>query len=236
MKTKFTALVLAAGAFFSSLPTAGAAPTVVVGPGTGFSHKPGVQISWSACTFTALGRDNANRLVAITAGHCHRGANDQYPGTAGQPVYKSVTGQQIGWLTNVYTWDGQNPPSTALDYQVVQLNDNVVIPSSTSEDGSLTVTSFGTASLWQNICKNGITTGLTCGLINGTSSNSYASWAFSGPGDSGSPAVKAGTGVLVGYTIGSNATVTNFIYNRIQPVLADINARGSFGAGFTLVP
>lgn len=237
MTTKFSAFVLAAAVTsLAYVPTANAAPTVSVGPGTGWSHRPGAQLSVNACSFTALGRDNANRLVAITAGHCHRNATtNQYPGTSGQPVYKSVTGEQIGWFTDVYTWNGQNPPSLALDYQVIRLNENVVIPSSTSENGDITVTSFGTASLWQNICKNGISTGLTCGLINGTSANSYASWAFSGPGDSGSPAVKAGTGILVGYTIGSNATITNFVYNRIQPVLADMNARGSFGAGFTLV-
>ncbi len=234
----FLALIASVALMFGMVSPASAAPTVVVGPGTGYSTIPGVQPSLNACTITALGHDNAGRLVALSAGHCWRTNTGAYPGAAGTPVYKSVTGQQIGVTTNVQAWDGTNPPNPNLDYQVILLDPNVVIPRSTSEDGTVSVTSFGTASLFQNLCKDGIGTGNTCGIVNGTSANSYASFAFAGPGDSGSPAVKAGTGVLVGTLIGgaSGSPFTNFIYNKIQPVLNDMNARGSYGAGFTLVP
>jgi len=227
-------LVLVAASWLVLAPSASAAPTVPVGPGTGLSNTAGVTPSLSACSFAAIGRDSANRLVGITAGHCQLRVNAA-PGT---PVYKSTTGQQIGWFTNINSWSGGNPPGPVLDYAVIHLDENVVIPRSVSEDGQLTVNSIGNANLWNNVCKNGIGTGNTCGLVNGTSTpnKAFTSWALAGPGDSGGGAVLAGTGTLVGYVLGSNPTLTNFIYQKVQPVLADLTARGSFGAGFTPVP
>ena len=232
------AMIIGLAAGFA--PVANAAPTVPVGPGTGWSTIPGVQLSPNACTITALGHDNAGRLVALSAGHCWKSATGTYPGSAGLPIYKSTTGQQIGTLTSVHTWGGQpTVPQNTLDYQVIELDPNVVIPRSLSEDGTVSVTSFGTANLFQNLCKNGIGTGTTCGVVTQNSNpNYYKAFAAMNMGDSGSPAVKAGTGVLVGMGVGGdvNNAFTVGIFNKIQPILADINAQGSYGAGFTLVP
>lgn len=230
-------LVLVAASWLVLAPAASAAPTVPVGPGTGISNTSGVTPSFGACSIAAVGRDSANRLVAITAGHCQSRPGVVAP--PGAPVYKSTTGQAIGWFTDINSWGGGNPPSPVLDYAVIHLDENVVIPRSTSEDGQLTVNSVGTANLWNNVCKNGIGTGNTCGLVNGTSTpnKAFTSWAVANAGDSGGGTVLAGTGTLVGYVLGGNAVVpTNFIYQKILPVLSDITARGSFGAGFTPVP
>lgn len=227
------AMIIGLAAGFA--PVANAAPTVPVGPGTGLSGTPGVTLSPGACSFGALGYDNAGRLVGLTAGHCKIKPGYQN----GDPVYKSTTGDLIGHWTNVASWSGTNPPSPTLDYAVIELDPNVVIPLKTAENGSITVSSFGAAALWNNVCKNGIGTGQTCGLVNGTSTpnNAFTSWASSNAGDSGGGTVLAGTSTMVGYVLGGNAAVpTNFIYQKIQPVLTAINAIGAEGAGFTPVP
>lgn len=235
------AMIIGLAAGFA--PVASAAPTVPVGPGTGWTLKTVPHNGANdSCTITAVGHDNAGRLIGLTAGHCLRDpANPTQQLPAGQPIYKTVSpvaNTQIGVSTGVQAWGGQGTvPQSTLDYAVIELDPNVVIPRSLSEDGTLSVTSFGTAGLFQNICKDGIATGNTCGLINNVSTNYYKSWASMFNGDSGSPAVKAGTGVLVAVGVGydvSNPSV--FIYNKIQPVLTDINAKASYGAGFTLVP
>lgn len=222
------------GVLIGFAPAASAAPTVPVGPGTGLSAT-GAVMSYDACSFAAIGHDNAGRLVGITAGHCQLRTGI----APGAPVYKSTTGQQIGWWTTERSWSGTNPPSTTLDYAVIELDPNVVIPLKTAENGSITVSSVGSAALWNNVCKNGIGTGQTCGLVNGTSTpnNAFTSWASSNAGDSGGGTVLAGTSTLVGYVLGGNAPIpTNFIYQKIQPVLNQLNANGSYGAGFTPVP
>ena len=236
------AMIIALAAGFA--PAASATPTTVVGPGTGVTLKTvphgGANDS---CSITAVGHDNASRLVALVAGHCLRDPNNptqQLP--AGQPIYKTVApvaNTQIGVSTGVQAWGGLGTvPQSTLDYAVIELDPSVVIPSSLSEDGTLSVTSFGTAGLFQNVCKDGISTGNTCGIIiQASNPNYYKGYASMWNGDSGSPVVKAGTGVLVAMAVGlDSSNPSQFIYNKIQPVLTDLNAKASYGAGFTLVP
>lgn len=227
-------IALVAGLFVGA-GSAAAAPTVPVGPGTGFYPQGGVPIAQAGCTINSVGRDSANRLVAITAGHC---LQNLAPGT---PVFKTVGQQQIGTVTanKAYTPPAGGgiitPPSqTTLDYGVLQLDENVVIPSRVSESGRLTTASVGDAGLFQIGCKEGISTGHTCGLIIGQGPIHYNTFGVSGPGDSGAPFV-VGT-KLVGLTVGINPSTGQFQYNKITPVLAAINANGGVGAGFTLVP
>lgn len=223
---------------FVGAGSAQAAPTVPVGPGTGFSTDPVGVAPVNSCSITAVGRDSTGNLVAIGAGHCHRdGFPDLFPGTVGAPVYKTAGGQKIGVLTDNYAHNpGQTPPpNTELDYMVIDLDDNVVIPLSTSEDGNVTVHSFGTANTFQGLCKDGISTGFTCGLILGQSTHAYSSYAFSFGGDSGGATVRQGSTVLIGMVTGGNPWGP-YIYNKIQPTLNAINSSGKIGAGFTLVP
>ncbi|MGB6051038.1 MAG: hypothetical protein WBG14_09285, partial [Rhodococcus sp. (in: high G+C Gram-positive bacteria)] len=48
---------------------AAAAPSVLVGPGTGYITTGGVD-DLTACSFAAVGYDSGSRLVGLTAGHC----------------------------------------------------------------------------------------------------------------------------------------------------------------------
>jgi hypothetical protein len=233
----FLALIASVALMFGMVSPASAAPTVVVGPGTGWATTVGA-LAPASCSITAVGRDSANRLVAISAGHCHRDpGSTSYPGTPGTPVYKTAGGQRIGELTDNHSYTAvPSPPSPNVDFQVILLDPNVVIPSAVSEDGTVTVHSFGTATpLANGLCKDGISTGFTCGLVLGQSSNSYSSYAFAFGGDSGGATVRQGTDVLIGMVIGG-PTTGPYIYNKIQPVLNAINSSGKVGAGFTLVP
>jgi len=240
--------LISSSAFVAMLglaPVARAAPSVSVGPGTGWTifsdPNPTVQTAMNGCSIGAVGRDSANRLVAITAGHCRYDHNAGKNRPAGTPIYRlgNPGAGPIGWFTDnsAFTPAGTgivNPPSkTDLDYAVIQLNESVVVPLDRSEDNRVTTETVGDAGNFQNACKVGVSTGLTCGLIIGQGGTYYTSFALAGPGDSGG-ALVVGT-KLVGIVAGLDLTRMSFQYYKITPILNAINANGGVGAGFHLL-
>lgn len=227
-------IALVAGLFVGA-GTAAAAPTVPVGPGTGFFLDGNVQ----GCTITAVGRDSANRLVALSVGHCARLESTGTFAPVGHVVRK-MTGQgsqspAIGTVTatRTYTPTPNNAPSkTNLDYSIILLDENVVIPRTDSEDNNVHLSSIGNGSLFQNACKDGASTGFTCGLILFNGPIWQGSYAASFGGDSGSPFV-VGT-KLVGLLAGLDPSNGSTQFYKINETLAAINATGGVGAGFHL--
>ena len=206
---------------FVSTPAAHADPGVHVGPGTAYTTNPGVD---GFCTIAAVGNDDAGRLVALTIGHCHQ--------QAGTPIYKIGEADRgpIGWETDIWS---TNPAGTfhAVDYAVLELNPAVVAPSRYGEGSDVVVNSVGDAQPWNIGCKYGPTTGKTCGALAAFAGIHLQNWALMGPGDSGGPLVVGDK--LVGISAGLDAAPeAPFIYGKIGPILADIDAQQSFGAGF----
>ncbi|WKN57629.1 S1 family peptidase [Rhodococcus opacus] len=122
----------------------------------------------------------------------------------------------------------------ALDYAVIRLNPNVVVPSKYSDTSDVIVSTVGDASLSDVGCNHGATTGKNCGIIAKEDGIHLQNWALVWEGDSGGPVVVGER--LVGLNIGMDFGIEPpTFYGSITPILADSNAKGSYGAGFTLV-
>ncbi|CAG7599730.1 serine protease [Rhodococcus opacus] len=224
MKMTLVAVLAALAVTLGVAPVAQAGPTIHVGPGTAYTPYPDVE---GYCSIGAVGTDNAGRLVALTVGHCHQGA-----GTAVYKVGDAAKGP-IGWETDVYSRNTDGT-FTALDYAVIRLNPDVVVPSKYSDTTDVAVSTIGDASLSNVGCNHGATTGKNCGIIGKVDGIHLQNWAVMWQGDSGGPIVVGET--LVGLNIGMDfGTQPTTFYGKIMPILADINAKGSYGAGFTLV-
>ncbi|TQC50529.1 serine protease [Rhodococcus sp. WS4] len=205
-------------------PTAHAASGISVGPGTAYTTNPAVE---GFCTLAAVGNDDAGRLVALSVGHCHQ--------KAGTPIYKIGEADKgpIGWETDVWS---ANPEGVfdALDYAVILLDPTVVDASKFGSDSDIVVNAVGDAAPWDVACKLGPASGKTCGVIGKLDGIHLQNWALMRPGDSGGPLLVGDK--LVGVSIGMDATPeAPFIFGKITPILADIDAKGSYGAGFTPV-
>lgn len=215
------------GAAFSGAGIASAAPAVALGGGSGIllpDTDPSDPEVIGLCTLTAVGYNHAGSLVALTAGHCgqvgDRIAAEYQPGAGiiGRFVYSS-------------------PIS---DISVIDLDDSKVAPLRTV--GATTINGIGTPpALGTIVCKEGRTTGNTCGITWGYDHvyGEVVEHACSMPGDSGGPLVVGDRLVgLVsnGYTPGCFDPLPPPFHAPINSAdinvgLADINARGG---GFRL--
>ncbi|WP_040800141.1 S1 family peptidase [Nocardia higoensis] len=170
------------------------------------------------CTVTTVGHDNAGRLVGLTAGHC---------GEAGAQVY-SETDPGAGVIGRfVYS----NP---TLDYAVIQFQPGAITP--VNRVGNVTITGIGAPAQFPMIvCKEGRTTGNTCGLaygdIFGSNVETWAQMCVV-EGDSGAPVVVGTT--LVGM-VNAYLAIACFgpeVGTNMTAIIDDLNARGDIGAGF----
>ncbi|TSE01549.1 serine protease [Skermania sp. ID1734] len=170
------------------------------------------------CTLTTIGHDNAGRLVGITAGHC---------GNGGSQVV-SESNQSAG---TVGTFDYTN---SDLDYAVITFNPSAVVP--VNRIGNTTITGIGGPPQFGNIvCKQGRTTGSTCGLdygdVFGAGTETYSQMCVI-EGDSGSPVVNGTTLVAMVNAYLLVACLGPEVGTNIASIIGDINARGGVGAGF----
>ncbi len=194
---------------------AAAAPSVVVGPGTGYVTTGGLD-DLTACSFAAVGYDAGGRLVGLTAGHCVL--------SPGLPV--TLIGSPGAGAVGT-TISGNWGP----DYGVIELDPAKVIP--VSSTGGVTVTDIGAASPGQSVCKSGAATGTTCGTVldvrDDTDVVTATSTLWADPGG----ALVSGT-TLVG--IASHAdtvpVLSPTVYASAAESLARLNSRGGVGAGF----
>lgn len=217
------------------VPTGGAqaAGPAALGGGSGvYVEDLTTKDQVSECTLTAIGYDRENRLVAITAGHC---------GEVGARLLaeKSTKSGVIGVISE---------KSDDNDWAVIELNADRVAP--VRKVAQSVINGIGSnPRVGDTVCKNGRTTGYTCGLVWESNPEYFRSQVCANHGDSGGP-------VLIGdRLVGMVVAATNFtagpinielplckgagdiihepeLATSITMVLADIDAHGKVGAGF----
>ena len=213
---KRLSLILAAFAFIAAtlgIGTATAAPPkAVMGGGSGI-----VIDNMYECTLTTIGHDNAGRLVGITAGHC---------GDAGATVVpEAVPDAGVVGRFVVSNHD--------LDYAVIQFDPAKVTPVNTI--GQVTITDIGKPAQFPAVaCKQGRTTGHTCGVVYGDLLQSQETWTQMCviEGDSGSPVVVGTTLVAMVNAYVGVACLGPELGTSMVPIINDINASGGVGVGY----
>ncbi|MFF0544442.1 chymotrypsin family serine protease [Nocardia thailandica] len=190
-----------------------AAAPVALGGGSGIVFGDG-----SICTLTTIGRDGQGRLVGFTAAHCN---------TEGATV-SAEADPDAGVLGTLVSRD------TSLDYAVIEFAPELVTPVNTV--GATTITEVGRPAEFPAVaCKQGRTTGQTCGLVYG---DVFATdtWTLTQicvlVGDSGGPVVVGTTLVALvnGYlSVPCLGPQVGIDFSR---VLAEVDAGGGVGAGF----
>ena len=190
--------------------TATAAPAKVnLGGGSGLLFPSGGG-GFSACTLTTIGHDQNNALIGLTAGHC---------GKAGTPVLaeSSRAAGQLG----VVAYSNE-----VLDYALIRFDAAKVNP--IARVGGVTIRGIRTqAPQFPEIgCKEGRTTGNTCGVTWFSDGFAHFSQICVVEGDSGSPVVVGDR--LVGmvnayYFFGCIGPETG---TNIKPILDDLTQHG----------
>lgn len=200
--------------------TASAAESVVLGGGSGIIVVDPAGAPRNYCTLTTIGRDRAGRLVGLTAGHCAA------PGDRISAEYRPGGGT-VGTVAAV------NP---AYDYAVIEF-DGPVVASSTI--GGTRIDAAGPPAVFPNVvCKEGRSTGRTCGLTYGDLFNSQQTFSqtCTDSGDSGAP-------LVVGTTL--VAMVNSYFFvpclgpssgTDFRSILREIDRAGGVGAGLVPVP
>lgn len=193
----------------------------VLGGGSGLiiSSESGQMSEYAIqCTLTTIGHDGAGRLVGITAGHC---------GTPGHEVYAEQD-PGAGALGR-FVHSNQD-----LDYAVLEFDPGRVTP--VNRIGNLSITGVGAPAQFPNIvCKEGRTTGNTCGLAYGdVFASNMETWSQMCvmEGDSGAPVVVGST--LVGM-VNAYLAIACFgpeVGTNMTTIMGDIDSRNSIGAGY----
>jgi hypothetical protein len=216
MFRKFLAICAAfamAALVLAGAGTANADPAkVTLGGGSGILILTGGNTA-SACTLTTIGTDSKGDLYGLTAGHC---------GEGGQRVI-SEQRQSQGLLGSIAFSNHK------LDYAIIKFDNAKVTPTRTV--GSVTIRgvqttppAFGSIS-----CKEGRTTGNTCGVTWFSNGTEHISQICVVEGDSGSPVVIGDR--LIGmvnayYFVGCIGPETG---TNIKPLLDDMPKRGVEG-------
>ncbi len=211
-KVAIVAAVLATCFAGFGIGTATAAPAVL-GGGSGLIINDEVE-----CTLTTIGNDNGGRLVGLTAGHCGDGG-------AQIVAEHSPRGGVVGRI--VYS-------NHDLDYAVIEFDRSKVTP--VNRIGNVTITRLGLPARFPDIvCKEGRTTGNTCGITWGDIfGTNYETWTQMCvvEGDSGAPVVMGTT--LVGMVNAYLAfpCVGPEVGTNVAAIFADVNFHNGVGAGF----
>lgn len=215
MLKRFAAVVAATAGIISTVAVgfATAAPSpAVLGGGSGIVVNDEL-----VCSLTTIGHDRAGRLVGLTAGHCGE------VGASVVPEYKPDSGV-------VGTFVVSNPE---LDYAVIQFDPAKVVP--VNRVGNVTITRIGApASFPQIACKEGRTTGDTCGVVWGDVLQTQETWtqACVIEGDSGSPMVVGTTLVAMVNAYLGAPCIGPELGTNLSAIINDLNASGGPGADF----
>lgn len=175
-------------------------------------------VAW--CTMGVVGRDSSGNPVGISAGHCVRSSTTVQNLPDGAPVYRYIRGstaprQQIGTLAHS---DRGLPENSALDYSVIRFNPDAILTSNgpgARIDGKQAAQLF-----WPPACKDGFTTGVSCGAAVNQTPTRITILTYGSGGDSGGPAFQNNTKI-----IGMVRGPTEFI--RFDAVQNAINAQGN---------
>ncbi|WKG03037.1 S1 family peptidase [Mycolicibacterium sp. HK-90] len=202
-----------------------AAPPVVLGGGSGI-----VVNGESFCTLTAIGHDNAGRLIGFTSAHC---------GGPGATV--SAEGADAAGVVGTMV-----AGNDSLDYAVIQFDPAKVTP--TKNVNGFQIDGLGPDPAFGEVaCKLGRTTGYSCGVTWGPGKDpgTIVNQVCGQPGDSGAPVTVNNR--LVGMIHGAYSDelptcVVQFVPLHTPAVtmsfntqLADITAKNRPGTGFVPV-
>ncbi len=200
--------------------------TALLGTGAGVAHAdPGPVIGGGSgiiidnqfeCTVTTIGHDAAGRLVGLTAGHC---------GEAGSKVWA----EQDRGAGEIGTFAYSNHE---LDYAVIEFNSKVV---PVNRIGNVTIGAVGAPAQFPMIaCKEGRTTGNTCGITWGDIFQTDETWTQMCvvEGDSGAPVVIGNTLVAMVNAYLAVACFGPEVGTNMSAIMADMNNRGRTGAGY----
>ncbi|MBD2898899.1 hypothetical protein amrb99_78750 [Actinomadura sp. RB99] len=249
LRRTLAAALAAAGLSVPALPAHADSP-VPLGGGSGIVQQvkqvSGGGYSFELCTLTAIGHDADGNLVGLTNAHCFIDAdgnklvgdtvyaNTTPAGTPGSPApatFDFDATMAIGPIGKVtYVSEPNNYASggpRGLDYAVIKLDPAKVAPAAAvgAPNGSTTIDSVGQVpASGTRMCKQGHTTGLTCGATLGADAPWYWTLIWTWAGDSGAPVVN-GT-ALTGSAWGAQH------FTPITSILDDMNAHGGVGAGF----
>lgn len=228
---RIVAAVVLAGATALVAPAAAQA-AVPVGGGTGV-----LVAGVAGCTITAAGYDSSGAPVAFTAAHCSEAIN--------APVVLQGN-EGAGVIGNVAT------RNEILDYSVIRLDPRVAVPvRQAGVIGTGPAPEFGDVA-----CKDGLSTGQTCGVTWQREGPRFWLHACAGYGDSGGPVTRDGrlVGLLSGGQMppaaGSAGSLGTVLPSCVHPaqsplflpaisysfdaIVADATARNWPGRGFQM--
>jgi hypothetical protein len=185
----------------------------------------GIVVDGTYCTLGIIGHDKTGELVGFTAGHC---------GGPGAQVVAEGSGVLVGRVAVV--GDG-------IDYAVIKFDPAKVTP--TARFAGFPINGVGPdPDFRQPACTQGAATGNNCShnvSVPGPGSR-FAMPAPFQPGDDGRPVTC--DGLLVGLAYDVQVMPADYIHptisethvTKFSAILADVNAKGAPGAGFTPIP
>ncbi len=217
MRNKLAAIavVLTAGAMSigGHTPSAQAEPPPVLGGGSGI-----VVNGQALCTLTTIGHDAGGRLVGFTAGHC---------GDVGTSVRAGASRDADVVGSVAYA-------NTTIDYAVIVFDPGKVVP--VNRVGNTTIAALGSPPMFPDIsCKNGRSTGETCGLTYGDILQSGGlTWSQMcvAEGDSGAPVVVGTTLVGMVRAYLGFPCIGPAVGTTMSAIIDDVNQRGGTGSGY----
>lgn len=182
----------------------------------------------SMCTLAVTGVDADGRKVGITAGHC---------GDVGDAV-RSADSFWVGEAGTIVA-DGSND-----DYSVIEFGSNAEI--SNSYNGVTVNGIGGQTSNLQEVCKTGVATGFTCGLVWTADERLTMSQLCAMQGDSGAPVIANGRvvglisgGVVPNHDLSCRTPIQGPLHMpslsvNMDRIISEMDASGGPGRGFTL--
>lgn len=225
------AIACAALTVGSSVGTANAAPTAsatgVVSNGIAFTDAAAGVGRY--CTIAAVGTDSSGNKVAISAAHCVSNEPD------GTVMYRSqpdgTAGQALGTIAN-RGWQGATEVKDR-DWLVIKLYDDAILSSNGPRARIDSIATTPLRTFQDIVCKDGQSTGVTCGLVVAQNDSAVYNLAAIFSGDSGGAAFTRNTqwvGVNYGLELPPGTR-----YLRASKILADIEAGSNpVGKGFTI--
>ncbi|WP_162958184.1 peptidase S1 [Nocardia yunnanensis] len=210
---------------------------VPVGGGTGVALQWGAPVGSVAlvhfCTLTAIGSDAAGNLVGLTNAHCASGSQRHGVGDAVYPQSAVAGGgfdpavERIGTVDYISGGNpiAPGPHGVGLDYAVIVFDRDKVEPVATVGDTTIRRIAApppeGTP-----VCKQGNTSGRTCGTTLTSMGPYLVTTVPEFPGDSGAPVVAGDALIGNQWVWGGSSSIT--------AILEDLDRRGGLGAGFHL--
>lgn len=177
------------------------------------------------CTLAISGYDRLGKKVGLTAGHC---------GEVGQQV-SSADSWQVGPTGTIVAKDKR------LDYSVIEFNDRAEVTS--QYNGVHAWGAGGLVNPGDILCKRGVATATTCGMILFNGGSVQVNQVCAMGGDSGAPLFKNGKVVAI-ITGGLGSTPCRTPWqgalhsptqaSNMDAILQDLDRRGGIGSGFRL--